>query len=76
MKVITHGHTFSVLNRATFLFWCACAHCQSIEPIHSDGVYMTIPWPRWHVDPERSTVSIIDADRFICDRCFEKLPAV
>jgi len=74
MIVKTHAHTFAPLDRTTFLFWCSCAHCHSIEPIHSDGEYMTIPWPRWVTEPELSTVHVVYADRFICDRCFAKLP--
>lgn len=50
---------------------CPCGHAETVE---ATGVYRVVPWPRWHVDPATSTVSVVDAPRYICEPCWEALP--
>lgn len=50
---------------------CPCGHAETVE---ATGVYRVVPWPRWHVDPATSTVSVVDAPRYICEPCWEAWP--
>ena len=75
LSVKVHRHAFAQPVRwAQFIMWCECAHCHTIEPIYRDGVYQTIPWPRWHVEPGTSTVSMIEVPRLVCTTCYDRLP--
>lgn len=50
---------------------CPCGHTETVA---ATGVYRVIPWPRWHIDPATSTVSIVDAPRYICEPCWDAWP--
>lgn len=50
---------------------CPCGHR---EIVSATGTYHITLWPRWVVDAEHSSVSVVDAWRYICDECWEELP--